>query len=146
VDVVKWEPAKQVAGAGSAPRVVMSSGALLHERLGRLAPIAGQKMAAAAAAAASADPDLHPAGGSGSGSEPKLLNDDQMKDFIVNGYLALPVSDMPAGWHEGLWQKCHDWVFEGGAEAQQDSRNVFPEIPELTEVRKTPSWPNFSLS
>ena len=55
----------------------MSSGALLHERLGRLAPIAGQKMAAAAA-----DPDLHPAGGSGNGSEPKILNDDQMKDVM----------------------------------------------------------------
>jgi hypothetical protein len=87
----------------------MSSGALLHERLGRLAPIAGQKMAAAAA---SADPDLHPDGGSGSGSEPKLLNDDQMKDFVRSGYVCLSVTEFPAAWHEQVYQRAHE-IAEG---------------------------------
>jgi hypothetical protein len=77
VDVVKWEAGKKGRQRRQRPSGGDVFGRTLHERLGRLAPIAGQKMAAAAA-----DPDLHPAGGSGNGSEPKILNDNQMKDVM----------------------------------------------------------------
>jgi hypothetical protein len=23
------------------------------------------------------------------------------------------VVDLPIGWHNNLWQKCHDWLFKG---------------------------------
>jgi hypothetical protein len=82
------------------------------------------------AAAAAADPapqreELPP---------PKLLTDDQVKSYIQNGFLALPVTDFTPEWHTALWQKCHDWVYGDEVEPQEDSRLVFPNIPELGEV------------
>jgi hypothetical protein len=66
--------------------------------------------------------------------EPQLLSDQQVKSYIQNGFLALPVTDFPPEWHTAFWQKCHDWSYAGQAEKQQDSRHVFPHIAELGAV------------
>ena len=107
------------------------------ERLRRVAPLGAAPPPAASPAAA----DLEsPPPSSVADAPAKLLSDDQVKSYIQNGYVALPVTDMPPEWHDGLWQKCHDWLFERGEiEPQQDSRWVFPSIPELSDVILSPT-------
>ena len=69
----------------------------------------------------------------------ELLVGAQVKSYIQNGYGALPGGDMPPEWHDGLWQKCHDWLYHDGVEPQHDSRLVFPSIPELSDVILSPT-------
>ena len=76
---------------------------------------------------------------------PTLLSADQLHDYIMNGYIALPVADLPVEWHHTFWQRCHDWLFRGEAEAHigpdgGPSRPfVYPDIPELCEVTLSPT-------
>jgi len=93
---------------------------------------------------------------------PKLLTDEQMKSYVMNvrehvcvaffsslvrltqhvvqGYIALPVADMPPEWHDGLWQTCHDWLYRGAPDrGDRDDRLVFPAIPQLAEVTHSPT-------
>jgi hypothetical protein len=76
---------------------------------------------------------------------PALLSDDQMKDYIMNGYIALPVDDLQEDWHNSFWEHCHDWLFRGEAEAHAGPDGgpsrpfVYPDIPELCEVTLSPT-------
>jgi hypothetical protein len=110
------------------------------DRLRRVAPLT---RAAAGACAGTSSTDRSSQGTPEPpdvGAKPaKLLSDDQMKSYIQNGYVALPVADMPSEWHTGLWQKCHDWLYRGEIEPQDDARWVFPSIPELSDVVLSPT-------
>ena len=58
----------------------------------------------------------------------------------IQGYIALPVADMPPEWHDGLWQTCHDWLYRGAPDrGDRDDRLVFPAIPQLAEVTHSPT-------
>ena len=37
---------------------------------------------------------------------PKLLTDTQVKDFIKDGMLLLPIEELPTSFHEGIYHKC----------------------------------------
>lgn len=104
------------------------------ERLRRVAPLG-----AAPAAAALPHGTGEPTGAVDAAAPAKLLSDDQMKSYIQNGYVALPVADMPPEWHVGLWQQCHDWLYRGEIQPQSDSRWVFPSIPDLSDVILSPT-------
>lgn len=91
----------------------------------------------AAGSAASTEPPAVPAAAQAAPDElppPALLTDEQVKSYVQNGFLALPVTDFPPEWHTAFWQKCHDWSYADQAEKQEDSRHVFPHIPELGAV------------
>jgi hypothetical protein len=68
-----------------------------------------------------------------------------MKDYIMNGYIALPVDDLQEDWHNSFWEHCHDWLFRGEAEAHAGPDGgpsrpfVYPDIPELCEVTLSPT-------
>ena len=101
------------------------------ERLRRVAPL-GAAPAAAALPHGTGEPAT--TGAVDAAAPAKLLSDDQMKSYIQNGYVALPVADMPPEWHVGLWQQCHDWLYRGEIQPQSDSRWVFPSIPDLSRT------------
>ena len=101
-----------------------ADGSTAQRRMERLlAPLSEAGVTPSPAAAVAAPPP-----------PPKLLTDAQMKGFIENGFVAVPITDFPPEWHMEFWRKCHDWVYEDQAEAQQDSRMVFPHIGELGDV------------
>ena len=101
------------------------------ERLRHLAPLGPTATPAAQQAAEPPAAAAEPA--------PTLLSDAQMQSYVQNGYVALPVTDMAPEWHQTLWQSCHDWLFRGETEPQSDSRWVFPDIPELSDVICSPT-------
>ena len=76
---------------------------------------------------------------------PTLLTDEQMKSYVQNGFIALPVSDLPDEWHNAFWQRCHDWLFRGEVEAHKMPDGgvsrpfVYPHIPELSAVTQSPT-------
>ncbi|MCG9134792.1 HEAT repeat domain-containing protein [Candidatus Poribacteria bacterium] len=61
------------------------------------------------------------------------LTDEQMRDFIVNGYLKVK-TDFPAGFHENIRQQV-DTMFE---ETGNLGNNLLPAIPEIQEVFDNP--------
>ena len=105
------------------------------QRLGRMAPLCRGNSSSLSAD----EPPVSAA------SPPTLLSDGQMKDYLMNGYLALPISDLTDEWHNSFWQRCHDWLFKGGEEphtmpdGEVSRPYVYPDIPELCEVTLSPT-------
>ena len=62
-----------------------------------------------------------------------LLNDEQMRDFVVNGVVTVK-SDLPAAHHERVRQKLDD-LFDG---IGNPGNNVLPLVPEIQEVFDDP--------
>ena len=84
------------------------------------------------------------------GAPPTLLSDAQVKAFIRDGMLLLPIKELPTSFHEGIWEKCGArWEEEAAAAAGAEhgargpamlGRFMFGELPELTQVLESPSW------
>jgi hypothetical protein len=62
-----------------------------------------------------------------------LFNDNQIQDFIVNGYVTVK-TDLPASFHEYIYQQLNSVVEKEG----NPGNNVLPRIPEVQEVFDQP--------
>ena len=62
----------------------------------------------------------------------QLLTERQVKDFLVDGVLIIQVDDMPREWHEAFYAKALEI-------SQQRGHGRWGEMPEITEVCRTPS-------
>lgn len=60
---------------------------------------------------------------------PKLLNDDQMRDFVVNGYVTLQ-TDFPTEFHDKIYQQAMT-IFEKEGNPNND---IYPKIPQVADV------------
>ncbi|MBI1930653.1 HEAT repeat domain-containing protein [Candidatus Poribacteria bacterium] len=63
-----------------------------------------------------------------------LLNDEEMRNFIVNGYVMVK-ADFPAGFHETIYQKTKTAFEKEG----NPGNNLLPRIPEIQEVFNHPA-------
>ena len=62
-----------------------------------------------------------------------LFNDNQMQDFIVNGYVTVK-TNLPASFHQHVYQQLNSVVEKEG----NPGNNVLPRIPEIQEVFDQP--------
>lgn len=62
-----------------------------------------------------------------------LFNDNQMHDFIVNGYVTIK-TDLPASFHEHIYSQLNSVVEAEG----NPGNNVLPRIPEIQQVFDQP--------
>ena len=73
---------------------------------------------------------------------PKLLTDTQIKDFIKDGMLLLPIEELPTSFHEGIYHKCAE-TWARAADEPRDagmlSRFMFEQLPELTQIINSPT-------
>jgi hypothetical protein len=67
-----------------------------------------------------------------------LLSDAQVKEFITEGFLALPITELGSDFHKNLYDKSKD-AFARLAEEQRDPRLAFGELPEMTKVIGSPT-------
>ncbi len=67
-------------------------------------------------------------------SQPKLLNDAQMREFIANGFISLK-ADFPKEFHQRIYDKTRQ-VFEDGG---NPGNNVLPSVPELKQIFDHPT-------
>ncbi len=67
-------------------------------------------------------------------SQPLLLTDDQMRQFIAHGYLILQ-TDFPAEFHAKLSQHIADVMTQEG----NPGNNILPRVPEVHEVFRHPT-------
>ena len=70
-----------------------------------------------------------------------LLNDEQIRQFIVNGYISV-MTDLPKQLHETIFEKTNN-IFYNAAEMRFDGQanplnNILPMVPELYEVLSAP--------
>ena len=65
---------------------------------------------------------------------PIRLTDEQMRQYIADGYIALDI-DLPRSFHDGVYAKTQE-VF---AKEGNPGNNVLPRIPELREVYRHPA-------
>eukprot|EP01051_Picozoa_sp_SAG22_P009594 SAG22_NODE_809_length_7067_cov_5.261768_2_plen_469_part_00 len=124
-----------------------SSGAAAHvRRLQQVAAGAASGATAAASEAALPDvgssPERPPApalhdGGGGPPPPPQLLTDDQLQGYLANGFVALPVSELPQDWHAEFAAELADHRFGGTDEVQLDSNLV--QHPKLTVLLSAPT-------
>ncbi len=63
-----------------------------------------------------------------------LLTDEEMRNFIVNGYVVVK-ADFPAGFHETIYQKTKTAFEKEG----NPGNNLLPRIPEIQEVFNHPA-------
>ena len=66
-------------------------------------------------------------------SEPILLTDEQMREFIVNGYLVFEPT-VPAGTHEACYRKLNEII---DSEANPGN-NILPRVPEMRHILNSP--------
>lgn len=64
-------------------------------------------------------------------TEPRLLNDEQMRDFLANGYLLLN-SELPPEFHQTLFERFEKIV--GADNDDNPGNNLLPVVPELQLV------------
>ena len=60
---------------------------------------------------------------------PRLLNDGEMRDFIVNGYVTVQ-TDFPAEFHNEIYRQATT-IFETEGNPRND---IYPKIPQLADV------------
>ena len=61
--------------------------------------------------------------------EKKLLNDQEMGDFIQNGYVTLQ-TDLPASFHYNVYQKVEE-MFENHGNL---GNNILPLVPDIQKI------------
>ena len=61
--------------------------------------------------------------------EEKLLNDQEMRDFIQNGYVTLK-TDLPASFHNNVYQKVEEMFEDHG----NLGNNILPLVPDMQKV------------
>lgn len=60
-----------------------------------------------------------------------LLDDAQMADFVEQGYVLLPLDELPDEFHSDLYRKCEARFEETSG---KNGKEIFKEIPELNRV------------
>jgi hypothetical protein len=68
---------------------------------------------------------------------PKLLDDDAVKQFLVDGCLALPLTDLPTAFHRDLQAHSRSGFERLQADGLED-RYVYNELPEMGEILSSP--------
>ncbi|MSS72237.1 MAG: phytanoyl-CoA dioxygenase [Candidatus Latescibacteria bacterium] len=58
-----------------------------------------------------------------------LFDDDQMRAFIVNGFVTIKL-DLPAGFHEAIYRKTDEVYAKEG----NPGNNILPRVPELKQI------------
>jgi hypothetical protein len=103
------------------------------QRLGQLSRHLGAGVASSTAGASPAPPEQ--AQEQATQQEVRLLSDEDVRRFIADGVLALPVDDLP--------QAVHRAIHEHGAHLHQAGQNpgdgIYHEIPELAQLMDTQS-------
>ena len=94
--------------------------------------VAPEPLAAAAAAAAAALPSASHAS--------KPLSERQLTDWLADGVLVLPVDDFGPEWHTDIYRRAEELQNRNHqVERGQRRAHVVRELPELTEVVRSPS-------
>ena len=62
-----------------------------------------------------------------------LLNPEEIRDFIVNGYIQIQ-ADFPTNLHEGIYQQIEEVLAKEG----NPGNNLLPRIPEIQQVYEHP--------
>ncbi len=67
------------------------------------------------------------------------FSDAQMKQFLSQGYMIIPVTDLEKDFHEGIYQKAKTLyrAEEGGG--VDFGNNVFPAVPDIGKIYQAPS-------
>ena len=65
--------------------------------------------------------------------EPILLTDEQMREFIVNGYLVFEPT-VPEGTHEACYQKLNEIIDT----EKNPGNNILPRVPEMRHILNSP--------
>jgi len=104
-----------------------------HRRLAQLRAQLGDPSAIAPVPSADSAPE------SVEGLPPKLLTDLQMRQFVSDGWLALPVDEMP-DLHAELHAAAQKmWEMNGEANGGSVGNNVYPALPQLQTVFDGPT-------
>jgi hypothetical protein len=80
------------------------------------------------------DPDSLPGGAP---QPPRLLTSAQLQGYIENGFVALPVNELPAAWHADLAAELAEHRFKGTEEPQLGSNLV--QHAQLSTLLATPT-------
>ena len=73
---------------------------------------------------------------SSSSTQPKLLSDRQVQDFIRDGFLLVPQAELPQSFHDDVYERCKAYWTQPN---RPSGREYFLAVPQLTEVLRTPS-------
>lgn len=68
------------------------------------------------------------------GQGPKLFDDNQMMDFIREGYIMFRLDDLPRSYHDGIVDKLNRVIEKHG----NPGNNMLPMVPELMTMLKHP--------
>ena len=70
--------------------------------------------------------------------EPRLLTNQQMADFLGQGFLSLVVDDVPAEVHSALHENAEQkWEQSGRMTGAGLGNNIWPAIPQLAQVLRS---------
>ena len=70
--------------------------------------------------------------------EPRLLTNQQMADFLGQGFLSLPVDDVPAEVHSALHENAErKWEQSGQENGAGLGNNIWPAVPQLGHVLRS---------
>jgi hypothetical protein len=74
---------------------------------------------------------------------PTPLDEEQLQHFIRHGFVALPVADLPSGFHDRLYQKSHalkhSKLLDPDFGAAGTNGLIFNQLPELRAVTESPT-------
>ena len=68
---------------------------------------------------------------------PRLLSDAQLKAFVRQGYVNLPITELPQEFHNALDEKAQ--LLNGPYGGALTHNNIYPSIPELGTVMRSPT-------
>ena len=68
---------------------------------------------------------------------PALLSDADVKQFLVDGCLALPMTDLPVGFHRELQAKSRAGFEQLRADGYED-RYVYEQLPAMSDILSSP--------
>ena len=69
---------------------------------------------------------------------PALLSDADVKQFLVDGCLALPMTDLPVGFHRELQAKSRAGFESLRAEGITEDRYVYEQLPAMSDILSSP--------
>jgi hypothetical protein len=73
-----------------------------------------------------------------SNASPKLLTDEQLKSFIVDGFLTLRLTELGSDFHQQMYEQSKDAFGRLNSEGR-DARLVYGELPQMADVITSPT-------
>ena len=67
------------------------------------------------------------------------FNDAQLKQFLSQGYMIIPVTDLERDFHEGIYQKAKTLYRAEDGGGVDFGNNVFPAVPDIGEIYQAPT-------